>query len=107
MARTISEWRRCRTLISWPMDSRFCKFMPYSLETASGSIILAPRPPAGAAGRYSDERQRNTEQQTDQDGWRQDQNHHARTQAVVGHAVPLWENIDIIVLCASFAALPL
>jgi hypothetical protein len=51
----------------------------------------------------------NTEQQPYQDGWRQNQNHHASTQAVVGHAVPLWENIDIIVLCASvrFAALPL
>ena len=50
----------------------------------------------------------NTEQQPNQDGWRQYQNHHASTQAVVGHAVPLWENIDIIVLCASvrFAALP-
>ncbi|UMX79259.1 hypothetical protein MJ575_23330 [Klebsiella pneumoniae] len=25
------------------------------------------------------------------------------TQAVVGHAVPLWENIDIIVLCSVAA----
>ena len=51
----------------------------------------------------------NTEQQPYQDGWRQNQNHHASTQAVVGHAVPLWENIDIIVRCASvrLAALPL
>ncbi|MGH4740345.1 hypothetical protein ACRFE4_24670, partial [Klebsiella pneumoniae] len=34
---------------------------------------------------------------------RQNQNHHASTQAVVGHAVPLWENIDIIVLCSVAA----
>ncbi|WP_181940320.1 hypothetical protein [Klebsiella pneumoniae] len=45
----------------------------------------------------------NTEQQSYQDGWRQNQNHHASTQAVVGHAVPLWENIDIIVLCSVAA----
>ncbi|MNR41542.1 hypothetical protein D3C85_1599380 [compost metagenome] len=32
------------------------------------------------------------QQQTDQDGRGENQNHHARAQAVVGHGVPLWDN---------------
>ncbi len=33
-----------------------------------------------------------TQQQTNEYGRGEDQNHHARTQAVVGHGVPLWDN---------------
>ena len=34
----------------------------------------------------------NAQQQTDENGRSEDQNHHARAQAVVGHGVPLWDN---------------
>ena len=59
--------------------------MPYSLDTASGSIMLAPASRTVLQFVVAVHHEEGTEQQANHQRRRQYQNHHSRPQAVFGH----------------------